>query len=61
MHNFAEVKINNVLSFVLAMHKYKLIFPQIIVYITFKRQIHAMAEIVPHSVTSTLQNTQIVE
>lgn len=61
MQNSAEVKINNVLNFVLAIHKYKLIFPKIIVYITFKRQIHAMAKIVTHSVTSTLLNTQIVE
>lgn len=61
MHNSAGIKINNVLNFVLAMHKYKLIFPKIIVYITFKRQIHAMTKIVTHSVMSTLQNTQIVE
>lgn len=61
MHNSAEVKINNVLKFVLAMHKYKLIFPKSIVNITFKRQIRAMAEIFTHSVMLTLQNNQIKE
>lgn len=38
MHNSAAVKINKVLKFVLAMHKYKLIFPTSIVYFTFKRR-----------------------